>query len=447
MFIVYSISNMAGVRDIKETDYLQVDRHYVQVDTARVSVEDYLAYEQLENVEYLLPGNGVANFKMRMDNYYQLSMQSFALSGTLVDLEKIDASNIVLGRMPENEYEIVVDKKVIDSMLSERFSFISFMGIKGPEDIINKEVTIEGMPNFRIVGFVDLKTNSIYTPKSMFVNILNNKEDASYGMYFDMGAPSVKVRDYEPLLEDITITKGRLPQNDYEVIVPKSNQGTMKLNKKTKEIKVNEQELTVVGYYDSKTNRQDYLVNNNTVKYQVITTNDGFMIYTQDKQGVVNQFRKEYKKDAKDRYEKDKSDYLESKKDQMKGSIIFAGIILAISLVEIYLMIRSSFLSRIKEIGVYRAIGVKKADIYRMFMGEILAITTVASMPGVALMTYILKQVSQISYVGRLFILNPTAIGMSVLLIYVFNLLVGLAPLYRVLHKTPAGILARHDVE
>ena len=39
-------------------------------------------------------------------------------------------------------------------------------------------------------------------------------------------------------------------------------------------------------------------------------------------------------------------------------------------------MIRSSFLSRIKEIGIYRAIGVKRVDIYKMFYGEIFAITT-----------------------------------------------------------------------
>ena len=38
-----------------------------------------------------------------------------------------------------------------------------------------------------------------------------------------------------------------------------------------------------------------------------------------------------------------------------------------ISLIEIFLMLRSSFLSRIKEIGVLRAIGVKKSDMrYKM---------------------------------------------------------------------------------
>ena len=136
-----------------------------------------------------------------------------------------------------------------------------------------------------------------------------------------------------------------------------------------------------------------------------------------------------------------------NKKDEIKSAVIFAGVILAISLVEIYLMIRSSFLSRIKEIGVLRAIGVKKKDIYRMFIGEIISITTIASLPGIILMTYILSQVSKIPYVDRMFIINFNTIGISVLIVYLFNIIVGLAPLYKVLRKTPAAILARHDVE
>ena len=62
-------------------------------------------------------------------------------------------------------------------------------------------------------------------------------------------------------------------------------------------------------------------------------------------------------------------------------------------------------------------------------------------------MAYILTQVSQISYVSRMFIVNGATIGLGLLIVYGFNLLVGLAPLYRVLRKTPANILARHDVE
>ena len=51
-------------------------------------------------------------------------------------------------------------------------------------------------------------------------------------------------------------------------------------------------------------------------------------------------------------------------------------LVIAISLIEIFLMVRSSFLSRIKEIGILRAVGIKRLDIYKMFLGEVLIITT-----------------------------------------------------------------------
>ena len=108
---------------------------------------------------------------------------------------------------------------------------------------------------------------------------------------------------------------------------------------------------------------------------------------------------------------------------------------------------RSSFLSRIKEIGIYRAIGVKKADIYRMFLGEILVITTFSSMLGIILMAYILNGISNIPYVDRMFIINNKTVGISILIVYLFNIIIGLMPLHRVLKKTPAQILSRYDLE
>lgn len=449
MFIVYSVCNIAGTTNIQETDYINIDRNYLQVDMAKVDVEDYTKYEKLEKIDYMLPGNSNASFKLKMDTYYQLAMYSYELSGSLVDINKLNESALIKGRMPQNKYEIVVDKKVINNMMNSSFSSFANMGIKSEDELLNKKVSINDMKDFTIVGFSDNSIPSIYVNRSLFINILNNMTQSEFGggMYFgDDTNSNATVKDYNLYLEDITITKGRLPQNDYEVIVNKNNQYEMKLNKPIN-VEVNGEQLVVVGYYDSQTDRQDYLVNNNTVKYSVITKNNGFMIYTNDKYSVLDEFQNKYRLNIIDRYEKDKNDYINKKKDEIKSSVIFATVILVISLVEIYLMIRSSFLSRIKEIGVLRAIGVKKKDIFKMFIGEIISITTVASMPGIFLMTYILSQVSKISYVSRMFIVNSTTVGISIAIVYLFNIIVGLLPLYRVLKKTPAKILSRHDLE
>ena len=384
-----------------------------------------------------------------MDNFYQLAMYSIEFTGTLVSIDKIDETSLISGRMPKNDYEIVADKKIVDNMLSDRFSTFSNMGVKSEAELLGKKLTIDGMGDFEIVGFTNNNSASIYANKSMFINILSNmsKSQSGIGLYINSNTETTdNVKDYNLCLDDIKLTKGKLPKNDYEVIVNENNKSTMKLNKQIN-VKINGKKLKVVGYYSSKTDKQEYLVNNNTVKYDVITKNNGFMIYPKNKQSVMDKFQNEYKLNITDRYEQDKQEYLKSKKSEIRGNLIFAGVILAISLIEIYLMIRSSFLSRIKEVGVLRAIGVKKQDIYRMFVGEIISITTVANMPGLILMAYILSQVSKIPYMDKMFIINFTTVGIGILIIYLFNILVGLAPLFKVLRKTPAKILARHDVE
>ena len=112
-----------------------------------------------------------------------------------------------------------------------------------------------------------------------------------------------------------------------------------------------------------------------------------------------------------------------------------------------FLMIRSSFLSRVKEVGIYRAIGVKRRDIYRMFYGEIFALTTLSSLPGVILMFYILSKISTINYLSKWFLVNPITFLISIISIYLFNLIIGLIPVYGVIRKTPASILSRKDVD
>ena len=450
MFVVYSVCNIAGATDIRESDYITKDKNYLYVDSAKVNVKDYLKYEKLKNVDYIVPGDTSVSFKIKMDTYYQVARNSYELRGSLVDIGKINESSITSGKMPKNDYEIVIDKKVVDNMLADQFSTFKAMGINSAEDLLNKVVNIDEMKDFTVVGIVDKLSPSIYVKKDLFINILNNmkQSDSLLGFYFDEDNNNKEavIQDYTLYLDDITLTKGKLPKNDYEIIVNSLNSEEMKLNK-TIDAKVNGKSLKVVGYYDSKTNKQEYLANNNTVKYNIISKNNGFTIYPKDKLNVLSEFQNKYDLNIIDIYERDKQSYIKGKHDEIVSSVIFAGVILAISLIEIYLMMRSSFLSRIKEVGVLRAIGIKRKDIYRMFLGETIAITTIASMPGIVLMTYILKQISKISYVNRMFIVNFKTVTISILIVYLFNIVVGLLPLFKVVRKTPARILARHDVE
>ena len=449
MFIVYSVCNIAGIRNIEDTDFITMNKNYLQAENVKIGVDNFLKIENLEEVDYFLPGDSNVDLKIKFDDYYQTAIYEMAISGSLVSLDVINETDLISGRMPKNEYEIIVDKKVIDNLRNTGTG--QYMGIKSESEILNKEVSVENMKNFKIVGFVDEKTPSIYVNKNVFINLLNSSKMTEYNMggiviQEEGQAEKSEVYDYNLYLDDITLTKGRMPTEDYEVIVNETNRYQMKLNK-TINTKVNDTELKVVGYYESKTNRNDYLVNSNTVKYDVINKSEGITIYPKDEITLMQKLENDYGLNVINRYETDKENYIDSQKESKLSSLIFAGIILGISLIEIYLMMRSSFLSRIKEVGVLRAIGAKKREIYKKFIGEIIAITTCAGMPGVILMTYILYTLSQNTYLSRTYIVNFTTVGISILLIYAFNILVGLLPLFKVLRKTPAKILARHDIE
>ena len=284
------------------------------------------------------------------------------------------------------------------------------------------------------------------------INIISNTLSGGNDMYYgymstdDMNVNINSIEDYNLYKEKIKITSGREPSNDYEVIINEELKDTYKLNKEIDNEKINDKKLVVVGYYKSADNISKYFVNSNTRKYKLIEDSKGVIIYSKDKEKVINSYR-ELGLKVLDVYEVDKDTYMKEIKDSVNASLIVASIMLGISLIEIILMVRSSFLSRIKEIGIYRAIGVKKSDIYKMFTSESIAITSLASVPGVLFMSYCLHVISGISFVANNYVINFYVVILCIVIMYLFNIIIGLIPVFNTMRKTPSMILSSHQVD
>ena len=278
---------------------------------------------------------------------------------------------------------------------------------------------------------------SIYVDNTQLLKIICNSssQNEDTGIY-----------DYSLYQDKLKIVRGNKPVNDYEVIVNENLKDNFKLNKYIDEIKINGNKLKVVGYYTSENDINSYFVSSNTKEYQVIENTRGMVVYGIDKDNIMKTFLESNIK-LKDPYQLDKENYLEIRKDSMNSSIIVALIMLVISLIEIVLMMRSSFLSRIKEVGIYRAIGVKKADIYKMFVGESFAISTLSSLPGVLFMSYCLYVLSDISYVSKNYLMNIYVVILCIVVVYLFNIIVGSIPVFNTIRKTPSEILSSNEIE
>lgn len=442
LFVTYSVSNIIGIMTIDDKDFVSTNKNYLVLDGVKNKVSEYLEYENDDDIEYVLPGNSIVNMRIGNDTYYQTEYADYCISGSLSSIDMIDKDDLIYGRMPENNREIVIDKLVYD-----KTDDIEMIGLYELSRMLDTYVyVIDNILEYKIVGIVDMNSPSIYTYNSEFINIINNSKSSSYGEIVDDTVSTNSIYDYLMYKNKLKIVKGREPSNDYEVIVNNSLSEVFKLDKYIDEIKINGNKLKVVGYYTSADDINSYFVNSNTIKYNLIENNRGMIVYTKDKDKVISKF-KDKGKELKNVYEVDKNNYISEQKDSMNSGVIVAIVMLVISLIEIVLMMRSSFLSRIKEVGIYRAIGVKKSDIYKMFTSESFAISTIASVPGVLFIGYCIHVLSDINYVSRNFTMNIYVVILCILLMYLFNILVGLIPVFNTMRKTPAQILARHDLD
>jgi len=443
MFITYSVCNIFGVMDITDDEFVGADKSYISVVSKNVKVDKYLEYEKNENYNYIMPGDSMISLQMQFEEYMQTLGSYASIDGSLSDAGKLTADVMIHGKRPEAANEIVVDKMILERVIEDQMTKPA--GYNVPERFVGAKIEVDNLPDLIIVGISDLKSPCIYADQDMFINILANT-GAPSDEYWEESeeTSSVDVVDYKLKADEIKLEKGSWPKNDYEVIVNEINKEDMKLGKTISE-KVNGKKLKVVGYYSDK-NDSDYMyVNNNTVKYALIRESSNITISPKDKEEAINEL-KAANVNIRDTYEESRTQYRKQMWDSILSTLVMAGVILLISFIEIFLIIRASFLSRVKEVGVYRAIGVKKSDIYRMFAGEILSITTIAGMPGFLLMAYIMYKLSAMSSFSDMFIVNPMILIICFGLIYAMNLVFGLLPVYRTIRKSPAAILSRTDV-
>jgi len=445
MFIFYSVSSILATINIEDKDFITKNKDYLTLITRNVKVDEYLSYENLEDINYILPDTSLVTFKFVYDKYLQTNNSYGIFNASLSNIEDINNLDIIMGRMPNNEYELVLDKLVLEKFIEREGTKV--VGFNEVKDYLNQEIFLNNMKPFTIVGITNFEEPNVYAKENLFINMLSNSfTEEDY--YNDMDISKRNFIDYNLLLnEKIKLIKGSLPTNDYEVIVNSNYEEIMPIDKTT-EVKINGKKLKVVGYYENiKNNYYDvYLVNNNMIKYDLINRATSITISSNNTKDTLNYFN-DKDMNIYNSYDYSKTEYLNDQKEIMIGTLILSSIILGISLIEILLMIRSSFLSRIKEVGIYRAIGVKKSDIYKMFSGEILAITIIASITGITFMTYILQALTKVPYIGDMYMVNIYTYMLSIILVLIFNLIVGLLPVFNTLRKTPAQILSRFDVD
>ena len=450
MFAFLAVSNVLGLLEVKPVDYRTTNGNYITIANTDKTEDMLDLVGSLENVSFVIPGNTKKRVTLPMDDYLQTSYAQEDLTVSVVMTKVLKQEQLVAGKMPEDPHDVVIDKSLIYNFLRENLG--KAVGLDTMEEFLGRRITVQNLDDYHICGIAETESPSLFVDESQVMYILTNGEDADEEFTFmeEEGYENLirsgKVKDLALAKNNVKVKEGREPQQLCEAVINIEHNEEYEIGS-TLSVKAAGRKLTVVGFFTSDNADDDtYYVHADTIKEDYIMQQKEFSAYAENTALLKHMLNKENLQ-SKLNDARDKKTYINTRKDQLTSAIVVAGIIMLISLIEMFLMLRSSFLSRIKEVGTLRAIGLKKRDIYRMFTGEIMVITFLTAIPGIAIMYFALTQVVKITYyVEGLYLITPAIAAITLGIILLFNLIAGLIPVYVTMRKTPAQILARTDI-
>ncbi len=432
-----AISSFSKLNTINESDFLNEDRYLVEVDD-----RDHKTSEKLEYALSLLDRPEIKDIFSSSYRIYRMTIEKYFLGfyetyyhqenmvGSIVGQSYQDL-NIIGGRLPENSREVVIDKMVFDTLI-EQYAY-RYYGTTTIEAFLKQKIKVDyGMESevsfftFDIVGIADNNNMSIYFDD------------------FYARALRTQILSYRKL-EDVNTTVETLADNEILVREGKAPIGT-------ELVLENNQKFIVKGYFtpkDEDDNLAQYVITPNAFrKIEVahsIESYDTYYVYSTDPQTTVENISTD-KIIVDSVYELSYDQYRQNRIILLTVSSIFTVGVVFASLIYLYFLMRSSLISRINEIGIYRALGMTRFNVYLMFIAEILTLTTLVSIPGYLLAAYIIYKVNSVAGAFTIFEWNNLIFISGILIIYLLNFITGLFPVYRLLRNTPREIISKYDI-
>jgi ABC-type antimicrobial peptide transport system permease subunit len=141
------------------------------------------------------------------------------------------------------------------------------------------------------------------------------------------------------------------------------------------------------------------------------------------------------------------NELIQSKSNKIVTNLIAMIAIIAVTSVCMYFIMHASIMNRIKEIGIYRAIGVSRKNLIFKFFIEAALLATLTVFVGYLVSSGLLFVFLRGSSLISEILYYPVWLALSVLgIVYSITLFFGTLPIILMLRKTPSQILAKYDI-
>ncbi|MBQ8214819.1 MAG: ABC transporter ATP-binding protein/permease [Clostridia bacterium] len=394
----------------------------------------------------------------------------------ILPVRMAEGRDLVCGRLPERDDEVLLSSLTAERILED--STVDF--IKKPEDLINNLITglissdYSGGVSLKVVGVVKAKETAFYlTERALAKAALPTYVAAGddYGvplgegqvaLYLPFGAPGYAIGE-EITLNGKTLKIGALltPDDLDTEKMPRvevyddlsglffkypSPFGTEYMNKGA-------------GFFLSDEDLLSVACSSGTSSLPVKGTNLATGDYYQQTIIIHSTSPKKTEKFLEEEMASYLTDgYLFTPDDEKNAQAFFdissiiskfvsMGVLGLITCLCIFFIMRSSLMGRVKEVGIYRAIGVSKKNIVFRFFAESLALSSLTVGAGTVLTSaLVLFWLDYAPSMEEMFFYPPWLALIVIAFAMGVSVIFGILPALFLLMKTPSAILSKYDI-
>ncbi|MFU8793568.1 MAG: ATP-binding cassette domain-containing protein [Acholeplasmataceae bacterium] len=428
MVIAVTMGLLSAAVILEPEAYMDISRGYVRVETntsTKPTYESLMDYAEDDDSLRVHPyGRSSLEF-----TYPTGDLSGSTIFGQIELNDRVNQRDLSHGRLPTNPFEILISSKMAETIVQGQQG--QDFGIWHIEQLFYETLVVRHL-SFKIVGVVDSELTLIYVTEDVasFLTIgefaisdaLVDPEVITYGALPSQGEVAISLAEYEGMF-------GAAPTGDFPKNIP-----------------MGVEVLSISGVYEDISLDNIIIINRDDVTEQTYDLVSSFYVFTNDREALS-----EYFDDRNIRHIDVYQQAYDYAKEQQNlvliSTITSSSVLIGFAALGFYFVIRSSLISRIYEVSVYRALGVKKGDIFRSFLVEIFVLTTISTLIGYVLASIALMRL-QDGLLGdfNFFKVTPLTFAAGILLSYTINVLAGLFPVVLLLQKTPAQILSQYDI-
>ncbi len=444
-----STAEFVNTVSVDEQAIIETDSHYVQLKMTKVT--SFRAIEQrVDTLEFIRENmkdgshgdvffTPDANLYLVGFGFIQMKELTQAVKGySFVPVSKLKEENLVAGKMPGGRNEIVIDRNIINKL--KKSIGVTASLYKTEQDYLDKSFKVSGSrETLKIVGISDTEQPAIYCRQNILVGLDVKGDSIADAKELKEACPE-ECKDIQIADDEMYVRKSLFDAMD------------MKLGMEERMGDGIDMVYKIAGTFPDSAGA-DFAFSEKGCRDMrdcMICERAACKIYTQDKKASMEFFGKAAKKymnsfklEQSSPYDDELKAYKKEHSINVDAKKLITLVIVAISLLMVYFMIKSNAMSRIGELTVYRLLGISKSSILKAYILEMALMTCYTSVPAVLVTSVVIKFVSSVPSLGIAMIFPWWSVLILLIGIFLVHTIISILPIYGILSKPPATLAVK----